>query len=80
MFEGTFSSYRKCSIQKSFLKHFANFTGKHLYQKVSFLIKLQVSACNFIKKETGAGVFPVDFAKIFRTTFLQNTLLAASVT
>ena len=30
-------------------------------------------ACNFVKKDTLAQVFPVNFAKFLRTTFLQNT-------
>ena len=34
-------------------------------------------ACNFIKKETLAQVFPVNFAKFLRTPFLQNTRVAA---
>ena len=38
--------------------------------RVSFLIKLQAEACNFIKKETLAQVFPVNFAK-FRSSHLE---------
>ena len=45
---------------------------KNTHAKVSFLIKLQV-ACNFIKKETLAQVFSVNFVKSLRTPFLQNT-------
>ena len=30
-------------------------------------------ACNFIRKETLAEVFPVNFAKFSRTSFLENT-------
>ena len=46
---------------------------------VSFLIKLQ-AACNFIKKETLAQVFPVNVVKFLRTSFLHRTpLVAASV-
>ena len=37
--------------------------------RVSFLIKLQAEACNFIKKETLARCFPVNFAKFLRTPF-----------
>ena len=35
----------------------------------SFLIKLQAEACNFIKKETLAQVFSVNFEKFVRTLF-----------
>ena len=40
---------------------------------VSFLIKLQASACNFIKKETLARVFSCEFCEIFKNTFLYET-------
>ena len=52
-------------MKKGALRDFAKFTRKHL------LIKLQV--LSFIKKETLAQVFPVNFAKFLRTPFLQNT-------
>ena len=43
--------------KKSLLRNFAKFTLKHPSQ-VSFFIKLQASACNFIKKrDSGTGVF-----------------------
>ena len=41
---------------------------------VSFLIKLQASACNFVKKETLAQVFSSEFYKIFKNTFLTEHL------
>ena len=38
--------------------------------RVSFLIKLQASACNFIKKrDSGTGAFYVNFKKFLRITF-----------
>ena len=40
------------------------------YARVSFLMKLQTSVSNFIKKETLAQV---SFAKFLRTLSLQNT-------
>ena len=36
-------------------------------------MKLQASACNFIKKRLWHRCFSVNFAKFLRTTFLQNT-------
>ena len=70
------SSYSRCSVKKGVLRHFANFTEKHLCQslffnKVAGLGRPQ--ACNFVKKETLAQVFSVNFAKFLRTPFLQNT-------
>ena len=35
-----------------------------------FLMKLQVEACNFIKKETLAKVFSSKLYEIFKSTFL----------
>ena len=47
---------------------------------VSFLIKLQAEACNFIKKETLAQVFSYEFCEISKNTFFRRTpLVAASV-
>ena len=37
--------------------------------KVSFLIKLQAEACNFIEKETLAKVFSCEFCYTFKNTF-----------
>ena len=52
---------------KVFVKVFAKFTGKHLYQGLLF-------ACNLIKKDNQAQVFPLNFAKIFiKHLSLQNT-------
>ena len=36
--------------------------------RVSFLLKLQASACSFIKKETLAQLFSCEFCKIFNLT------------
>ena len=41
--------------------------------RVSFLTKLQISACNFIKKSLQHRCFPVNLAKFLRAPFLQNT-------
>ena len=56
------------------LENFAKFTGKRFCQSF-FLEKVAGYRLfeNFIKKETLAQVFPVNFAKFLRTLFLQNT-------
>ena len=53
---------------------------ENIRARVSFLIKLQVSACNFIKKETLADVFSCEFCEIRKNTFSYRTPpMAASV-
>ena len=42
--------------------------------RVSFLIKLQVSVCNFIKKKTLAQVFSCEFCEISKNTFFTKHL------
>ena len=43
------------------------------HARVSFLIKLQPEACNFIKKETLAQVFSCEFCEIFKNTiFIEH--------
>ena len=42
---------------------------KYTFDRVSFLIKLLASACNFIKKMTLAQVLPCEFCEIFENTF-----------
>ena len=44
----------------------------------SFVIKLQASACNFIKKETLARVFSFDFCEICKNTFFTEHLRATT--
>ena len=46
--------------------------------KVSFLIKLQASACNFIKKETVTQVFSCEFCENFKNKLFFRTILVAA--
>ena len=66
------SSHQSRSEGKSVLRNFAKFTEKHLCLSLYFN-KVAGLACNFIKIETLAQVFPVNFAKFLRTPFSQNT-------
>ena len=59
------------------LRNFAKFTGIHLCQ-VSLLIKLQTSACNFIKKETLAQVFSCEFCETFKNNSSHRTAPVAA--
>ena len=56
---------------KGVLKNFAKFTGKHPCQSL-FLITLQTSVFNFIKKETVAQVFSCEFCKSFNDTYFYR--------
>ena len=56
-------------MKKAFLKISQNSQGKTC-ARVSFLIKLQASAYNFIKKETLAQVFSCEFREIFKKPIL----------
>ena len=58
--------------KNSALGSFAKFTGKHLCQSL-FLIKLEASACNFIKKETLAQVLSCEFCQISKNNFSYRT-------
>ena len=47
-------------------------TRKYLCQSL-FSLKLQVEACNVIKKRDWYRCFPMNFVKFLRAPFLQNT-------
>ena len=59
--------------KKGVLENFSKFTEIRLCQSLIFNIFLRSEACNFIHKETLDICFPVNFAKLLRTPFLQNT-------
>ena len=63
----------KVFYRKIYLKNSQNLQ-ENPCTRVSFLIKLQVSACNFIKKETLAQVFYCEFCEIFESTFFTEHL------
>ena len=70
---------RWCSVKKLFLKIFQS-SQENTCARVSFLIKLQAEACNFIKKETLVQVFSCEFWEISKNTFSHRTRpVAASV-
>ena len=65
------SSRQRCSMKKGVLRNFTIFAGRHLCQSF-VLIKLQVDACNFIKKEALTQVFPYEFCEISENTFFTE--------
>ena len=67
------SSRPEVFCKRGVLKNFAKFTGKQLCQSL-FFNKVAGGACNFIKKETLAQVFPVNSAKFLRIPFFSEHL------
>ena len=64
---------QRCSVKKIFLKTSQN-SQENTCARVSFFIKFQASACNFIKKETLVQVFFCEFCEIFKNTFFIKHL------
>ena len=70
---------KRCSVKKVFLEISQN-SLENICARVSFLIKLQAEAGNFIKKETLAQVFSYEFCEFSKNTFSYRTPpVAASV-
>ena len=64
---------RRCSVKNVFLEILQN-SQENNCARVSFLIRLQASARNFIKKETLAQVFSCEFCEILKKTFFTEHL------
>ena len=62
----------RCSVEKVFLEISQN-SQESTCVRVSFLIKLQALACNFIKKETLVLVFSCEFCEISKNPFFYKT-------
>ena len=60
-----------------FLKTSQN-SQENICVRVSFLVKLQASACNYIKKDTLAQTFPWEFRKTYKNTFFTEHLRATA--
>ena len=59
---------QRCSVKKVFFKISQN-SKENTCARLSFLIKLQASGLNYIKKETLAQVFSCKFCGIFNKIF-----------
>ena len=66
------SVVRRCSVKKMLLKLSQN-SQENTCAGVSFLIRLQASACNLIKKKTLSQVFSCKFCEISKNTFFYRT-------
>ena len=65
------SSHRRCSIKKGFLKISQN-SQENTLARVSFIIKMQAEASNFIKKETLILVLSFEICEIFKNTYFEE--------
>ena len=80
MFHNCRSSLQRSSVRKGVFRDFAKFKGKYTHVRVSFLIKLQTSAFNFIKKETLAKVLSYELCEISKnTSFTERLRVTASL-
>ena len=59
--------------KKSVLRNFTQFTGKHLCQSLSFNKVAGLRPATLLKKKLWYRCLPVNFVKLLRTSFLQNT-------
>ena len=66
------SIHRRFSVKKKSLEILQK-SQENTYARVYFLIMLQASACNFIKKETLAQVSSCEFREISKNTFSYRT-------
>ena len=66
-----------CPIKKVLLEISQN-SEENTCAIVSFLIKLQTSACNFIKKKALTQVFSCEFREVFKNIFCYRTPPAAA--
>ena len=62
---------QSCSVEKVLLKITQN-SQENTCARVSFLIKLQAEACNFIKREILAQVFSCEICEISKNTFFTE--------
>ena len=68
----TRSSHRRCSVKTSVLRNLANFTSKHQCWSLVFHKVAGLQACNFLKKRLQHLCLRVKFAKLLRTSTLNN--------
>ena len=64
--------------QKSVLRDFTKFTGKHLCQSLSFNKVAGLSSATFLKKRL-AQVFSCEFYEIFKNNFFTEHFWTASI-
>ena len=75
--EKTEAVARTWSVKKVFLEISQN-SQENTCVRVSFLIMLQASVCNFIKNETLVQVLSCEFCEISKNTFCHSTPLVVA--
>ena len=68
---------QRCSVKMVFLNISQN-SQENTCARVSFLIKFEAEACNFIKKETLAQVLSCEFCEISGNTYFTEHLRATA--
>ena len=68
---------QRCSVKKLFLETSQN-SQENTCARVSFLIKLQASGPNFMKKETLIQVFSCEFCEVSKNNFFTEHLRATA--
>ena len=61
-----------CSMKENVIRNFAKFRRKHLCQSL-FFNKFACFLANFLKNKPWQRCCPVNFSKVLRAPFLQNT-------
>ena len=67
------SSHQRCSVNKGVLRNQTKFTGKHLCQSLFSSKVTGLRSATLLNKRLWHKCFPVNFAKLLRTPFLQST-------
>ena len=69
------SNVRKSHLRRSIKKVFLNVSQnpqENTFARLSFLVKLQASTCNFIEKGTLAQAFSDELCEILKNTFFTE--------
>ena len=72
------SNHQRCSIIKKVFFEILQHSKENNCARVSFLIKLQAEAYNFVKKQTLGQAFSCEFCKISKKTFFAEHLRATA--
>ena len=67
------SSHQRCSMKKGVFRIFSKFTGKYPCQNLFFNKVTGLRSATLLKKRFWDRCFPVNFVKLLRIPFLQNT-------
>ena len=67
------SSHQTCPTIKAVLINFIKITGRHLYHSLFFKKVAGLRRATLLKKRLWHRCLPVNFTKLLRTPFLQNT-------